>query len=115
MIHPRTVLAIIVLFALAFLAFSTDDSFAGPFVEKRFAPTRGEGVASSRLGGSVLPTSGDPDEPSTWKRHTTGGGVVLLGGGEWGEWSGERFKFEGRRIFLSFLWTYLRGSAVGVF
>ncbi len=115
MIHRRTVLAIIVLFTLAFAAFSTHDSLAAPSVEKRFVPARGEGVASSRLDGSVLPTTGDPDEPSTWKRHTTGSGVTLLGGGEWGVRSGEHFKFEGRRAFLSFVWMHLRSTAVRVF
>ncbi len=115
MIHRRTVLAIIVFLTLAFVAFFTQDSLAGPSMEKRFVPTRGEGVASSRLDGSVLPTSGDPDEPSTWKRHTTGEGVDPLGGSHWGDRSGYHFKFESRRAFLSFVWMCLRGSAVGVF
>ncbi len=115
MIHPRTVLAIIVLFTLAFVSFSTHDSLAGPSVEKRFIPARGEGFASSRLGGSVFSTTGDPDEPSTWKRNTTGDGVNPFGGGQWRERFGEPFRFEGRREFVRFVWMYLRSGVVGKF
>jgi hypothetical protein len=116
MIHRRTVLAIIVLFTLAFVSFSTKDSLASvPSMEKRFIPARGEGVAPSRLDGSVLPTTGDPDEPSTWKRNTTGEGVRLFGGYNWRELFGEPYRYEGRREFLRFVWMYLRSGAVGVF
>ena len=115
MIHRRTVLAIIVLFTLAFIAFSAHDSIAGSAVEKRFVPARGADVVSSRLDGSVLPTTGDPDEPSTWKRTTTGEGTIPLGGGLWVQRSGEHYRFESRRAFLSFVWMYLRGYVVGVF
>jgi hypothetical protein len=115
MIHRRTVLAIIVLLTLAFVSFSTHDSLAGPSVEKRFIVTRGEGFASSRLGGSVLSTTGDPDEPSTWKRNTTGNGVTPFGDGQWRERFGDRYWFEGRRQFVRFVWMYLRSGVVGAF
>ncbi|MBN1504715.1 MAG: hypothetical protein JW952_06630 [Candidatus Eisenbacteria bacterium] len=115
MIHRRTVPAIIVLFSLAFVFLSVNDSFAGVFAEKRFDYAREEGVASSRSDGSVLPTNGDPDEPSTWKRNTTGEGFIPFGGDCWRGRFGERFWFESRRDFVRFVWMYLRSGAVGVF
>jgi hypothetical protein len=115
MIYRKTVLAIIVLFTLAFVFLSTHDSFAQSTMEKRFISARGAGVASSRLGGSVLTTTGDPDEPSTWKRNTTGNGVSLFGGSRWRDRFGEPVRFEGHRNLLRYVWMYLRTGVVGAF
>jgi hypothetical protein len=119
MIHRRTVVAIIVLFTLALVFFSPNDSLAQSTAqstwEKNVPSVRGADGSSNRLGGSVLTTTGDPDEPSTCKRNTTGNGVGTNVYTHWRDWFDEPARLEGRRNLWRFAWMILMTGVVGVF
>jgi hypothetical protein len=79
MLHRRTVFAIIALFTLVFLFSSYGDSPAASLLGERTSRAKDESVATSRLAGSMLSTTGDPDELATGFGGDAGDGLGAAG------------------------------------
>jgi hypothetical protein len=117
MIHHRTVLATVVLVALAFFVASADDCFAISSLEKRIQTAREAEFASRRLDGSVLIITGDPDDISTHKNSsTTVDPDCELTGTRTRYWGGEVMPpTVGQGSLWRFMWTHLWTRVIGDF
>ncbi len=116
MIHRRAVLAIVALLTLALICAFSDDTLAQSSFDKRITSARETGLASFRLGGSVLTTTGDPDDLSTYKRNTTSYDFTELIRGRSRSWVEDPVTPAfGRNGLLRFVWMHLRMRVVGAF
>ncbi len=79
MVHRRTVVAIIALLTLIFLFSIYSDSQAASFLGNRTSRVKDESVAASRSCGSMLSTTGDPDELATGFGGDGGDGLGAVG------------------------------------
>jgi hypothetical protein len=79
MVHRRTAVAIIALLTLVFMFTAYSDSHAASLLGDRTSRAKDESVVAIRAGGSMLSTTGDPDELATGFGGDGGEGLGAVG------------------------------------